>query len=57
MSTIKPGDWICQSCGMHNFAKSLNVNIKTKLGDWKCTCGEINFASRNKCRKCNNKKI
>jgi len=27
-----------------------------KKGDWKCSCGDVNFASRQACRKCNKTK-
>jgi len=33
-----------------------NSTITRKKGDWNCACGELNFATRNQCRKCGKSK-
>lgn len=67
----KFADWVCIQCNFNNFgsndkckkcgcfrSKSLgNKNIEIKKGDWKCSCGNVNFASRINCRKCNKPKL
>ena len=50
----------CFGCGCFR-SKADNQNNPTsantiKSGDWNCTCGELNFASRIVCRKCSNPK-
>ena len=62
MQTFKIGDWYCPSCKLHNFAKNNsckdcgksnpNSTITKEIGDWNCSCGEMNFKSRVVCRKC-----
>jgi hypothetical protein len=96
---FRPGDWICSSCGNHNYASKANcnkchmpkvmadasgalglgglglgmggggvpplmnllgisgvlgggVNPKFRQGDWMCSCGNHNYASRSACGKC-----
>ena len=48
----------CKQCGCFRSKASSNklVNSGTKVGDWNCDCGELNFASRTACRKCNKNK-
>src|SRR3989442_277076 len=68
----KHADWDCPQCGYDNFGSNDKCNkcgcyrskaIKTqqaqqemKKGDWRCTCGELVFASRNNCRRCDAKR-
>jgi len=35
---------------------SVSTNVIQKSGDWYCPCGEMNFASRDNCRRCNRSK-
>jgi len=58
---MKEGDWMCPSCGNHNFASRVACNkcqvIRQgmKEGDWICKgCKNHNFASRQECNKCKN---
>lgn len=62
-----PGDWICPSCDMNNFASRSHclqcgapgvdaVRPADRPGDWSCprqNCKYHNFASRTQCYKCN----
>jgi len=43
---------------MNNYKNSIKTkdNIKTKPGDWTCSCGELNFKNRTLCRKCSKNK-
>jgi hypothetical protein len=57
---MKKGDWNCPNCNYLCYASKYkcpkcltNKIVNKKPGDWTCSCGEINFASRTKCRKCN----
>lgn len=62
---FKKGDWNCPQCGHLCFgskdecykcgARKPRDPIKKK-GDWECSCGELNFASRLTCRKCSKPK-
>merc|ERR1712190_405487 len=61
-SNMKQGDWMCGSCGNHNFASRVECNRCHQLrpgfkhGDWVCrdaTCRNHNFKSRTECNKCN----
>jgi hypothetical protein len=62
------GQWICSKCRLDNNYSRIKCRnprcdgqqpkSSTKLkrkGDWEC-CGETQFASRNKCRRCNKDK-
>lgn len=59
---MRPGDWICPSCGNHNYASRDNCNkcqhpksapVSFRQGDWMCpNCGNHNYASRTNCNKC-----
>lgn len=59
---FKDGDWMCASCGNHNFAsrescnkcgKPKNTPSGFREGDWICSsCSNHNFASRTSCNKC-----
>jgi len=56
---MKEGDWMCPSCGNHNFASRVNCNkcnvvrAGFKDGDWICKdCKNHNFKSRTECNKC-----
>merc|ERR1712194_482983 len=64
---VKPGDWICPSCGDHQFrdneackqcgdAKPDDVVVCTGNllpGDWTCPgCNDHQFAKNEKCRQC-----
>ncbi len=40
----------------YNLYNNIYDYVYMKPGDWKCGCGEINFKSRNSCRKCNKNK-
>ena len=57
-----PGDWICRTCGNHNFQKRGFCNGNRtrcqephdgnfKPGDWYCLCGNFNFASKQRCNR------
>jgi len=68
--SLKPGDWICASCGFDNFASreecfKCHAPKKEKQrgggrggnGDWDCPkCGFDNFATRSECFKCHTPK-
>lgn len=42
----------------HPYIHYRNMNrAQMKEGDWICSCGEMNFASRTECRKCTKSKI
>jgi hypothetical protein len=59
--------WECSDCGWENNIKKRECRNATcnawrpkalapkRKGDWEC-CGEVQFASRKKCRKCNKEK-
>lgn len=59
---MKGGDWLCGSCGNHNFASRLLCNkchrpksapAAFREGDWMCgACGNHNFANKTACNKC-----
>jgi len=56
---MKEGDWLCPSCGNHNFASRTNCNKchevreGMKEGDWICrSCKNHNFGRRQECNKC-----
>merc|ERR1719359_593610 len=60
---MKPGDWVCYSCGDLQFAKNTEcrkcgaaapVGKGTKKpGDWFCpNCNDLQFAKNTECRKC-----
>jgi len=64
---MKPGDWMCSSCGDHQFAKNTECRkcgaarsggggwgAKGKrAGDWFCpNCNDLQYADNAKCRKC-----
>lgn len=60
---MKDGDWMCPSCGNHNFASRVNCNKCNALragykdGDWICKgCKNHNFKSRTACNKCQSPK-
>lgn len=62
---MKDGDWLCNSCGNHNFASRVNCNSCKmvrpgfKDGDWICKdkeCKNHNFKSRTECNKCHKPK-
>jgi len=40
-SALRPGDWMCPSCGFHNFAKNVNCNrcsmLRPDAGSEACT--------------------
>lgn len=64
-SSMKDGDWMCHSCGNHNFASRVNCNSCKivrpgfKEGDWICKdkeCKNHNFKSRTECNKCHKPK-
>lgn len=60
-------DWDCPKCKFQNFGSRsacrcgcfrpplhvINAAVVGKSVDWNCDCGEMNFASRFACRKCN----
>ncbi|CAG8581552.1 hypothetical protein C2G38_2081157 [Gigaspora rosea] len=57
----RPGDWICKSCGINNFAYRTECfecgekvqNREVAPGDWICPkCEFYNFQSRLACFKC-----
>ncbi|CAG8560829.1 3734_t:CDS:1, partial [Racocetra persica] len=57
----RPGDWICKSCGVNNFAYRTECfecgekvqNREVAPGDWICPkCEFYNFQSRLACFKC-----
>ena len=55
----KKQDWACPECGYNNFASRTEcLNCKCyrskafRKNDWTCECCEVNFSSRNACRKC-----
>jgi predicted RNA-binding Zn-ribbon protein involved in translation (DUF1610 family) len=60
---LKPGDWRCEACGDHQFAKNSECrkcgqprsgdSLGMKPGDWHCpTCQDLQFARNTECRKC-----
>lgn len=59
---MREGDWICSSCGNHNFASRENCNRcnmpknpppNFRPGDWICAeCKNHNFASKSDCNRC-----
>eukprot|EP00929_Paragymnodinium_shiwhaense_P074462 TRINITY_DN38117_c0_g1_i1.p1 TRINITY_DN38117_c0_g1~~TRINITY_DN38117_c0_g1_i1.p1 ORF type:complete len:984 (-),score=186.60 TRINITY_DN38117_c0_g1_i1:58-3009(-) len=65
---MRPGDWVCQVCGGHNFASRGqcfrchqaapmgHVDPRTtnmRPGDWICPqCSNHNFAMRHACKRC-----
>jgi len=56
---MKEGDWMCPSCGNHNFASRVKCNKCNTLregmkeGDWICrSCKHHNFAKNYSCQKC-----
>src|SRR5947209_582714 len=62
---MKKGDWLCPDCGYHNFASRNECvdckcykpkTVTRKKGDWDCSCGALNFASRFACHKCGKNK-
>lgn len=67
MAAMRPGDWLCPSCGEHKFAKKTECQCggkrpqgmapapaaAMKSGDWLCPqCGDHQFARNAQCRKC-----
>merc|ERR1712130_359930 len=70
-SQVKPGDWICPSCGDHQFARNdeckqcsaakpdgvVVAKAEMKPGDWICpACEDDQFASKVKCSQCGEKR-
>jgi hypothetical protein len=67
---ILPGDWICNTCQLNNFAvrvKCINCGAShagavrpiDRAGDWTCpndSCRFHNFANRKECHKCRARK-
>ena len=64
---MRPGDWICQHCNNHNWAKpGANGRIcnwracpsrPIKRGDWFCpNCGNHNWNFRVACNSCSTRK-
>lgn len=61
-ANMKAGDWMCASCGNHNFARRDTCNKCSRPqnappnfrdGDWMCSsCGNHNFANKSNCNKC-----
>jgi len=60
---LKPGDWRCEACGDHQFAKNSECrkcgqprsgdSLGMKPGDWHCpSCQDLQFARNTECRKC-----
>lgn len=65
---METGDWMCDACGRHNFKYRkicfgcdktrdselgiTNQPVISIKSDWRCGCGELNFANRTRCRKC-----
>ena len=70
---VRPGDWRCDACGMHNFrdksscfgcnvrradGRSATHESSMQPGDWRCfNCRVINFATRNRCRGCHGDRL
>jgi len=68
MSNVAPDDWMCTSCGDHQFAKNIQCrkcgapkpvtstnNQIAKLGDWICpnpACKDVQFEKNQVCRRC-----
>mmetsp|Transcript_4713 Transcript_4713/g.12972 ORF Transcript_4713/g.12972 Transcript_4713/m.12972 type:complete len:277 (-) Transcript_4713:98-928(-) len=57
---MKDGDWLCPSCGNHNYASRVTCNRCAavregfRAGDWICrACRNHNYASRAVCKMCN----
>jgi len=64
-SDLQPGDWLCEQCGHHNFARRKECQrefckaprpgartLPSRPGDWDCEkCGEMNFAYRTECHR------
>jgi len=62
---LQPGDWLCDKCGHHNFARRTEcqrefckaprpgtTSRSARPGDWDCEkCGEMNFAYRTECHR------
>jgi len=62
---LQPGDWLCEKCGHHNFARRTECQREfckaprpprpsqiPRPGDWDCEkCGEMNFSFRTECHK------
>jgi hypothetical protein len=47
------GDWTCKCCNYFNTqAHKKCSHCGAEALDWPCSCGEINFSSRQQCRKC-----
>jgi hypothetical protein len=58
---LRPGDWICQGCNAHNFARRdvclrcrrSRPQPRLREGDWICPgCTAHNFARRQSCHQC-----
>ena len=43
-------------CGGLKSNRIKKNTLRRKPGDWTCKCGELNFSSRSKCRKCGSDK-
>merc|ERR1740121_903249 len=64
-ANMRPGDWMCQVCGNHNYLKREQCNkcevpksiyiasVGFKEGDWICrACNNHNFKTKDACNKC-----
>lgn len=67
---MQMADWICPKCkypnhGSRSSCRGWNCNyynntdssVQMKPGDWKCKCGEHNFAKNAVCRNCKSEKM